>query len=137
MTLHVAVVLELVLATSVFGDVVSSEFTSAPEREGWDIIQIYCEPKLWLEDGWFFQHVELCPGERPPGGQAAAYRRSLADFIGEDQLFIEWVVESDAERSFPVAVRKLAPPVAGVESLVLLVGDGPFAQIERIDRFFF
>ncbi len=99
MSWHVAVGIELVLASSVLADVVSSEFTSFPENEGWDILQIHCDPELWVEDGWFFQYVDFCPGDPPPGGQQASYRRSLGDFIGQDEFFIEWVVECDAESS--------------------------------------
>ena len=74
-----AVVLELALASAVFADVVSSEFTSFPENEGWDVLQIYCDPDMWIENGWFIQQVELCPGDPPPGGQQASYRRWLEE----------------------------------------------------------
>ncbi len=94
-----AVVIELALASAVFADVVSSEFTSSPENEGWDVLQIYCDPDMWIENGWFIQQVELCPGDPPPGGQQASYRRWLEEYVGEGEFFIEWVVETDAERT--------------------------------------
>ena len=126
------VVLELALASTVFADVVSTEFSSSPENEGWDIIQIYCEPELWIEDGWFFQYVDLCPGEPPPGGQTAAYRRSLADFIGQDEFFIEWVVETDADRSeipWGGGVALSAWSLGGVNYAFSIAGD--LAELNR------
>ncbi len=84
-----AVVIELALVSSVFADVVSYEASTFPDEDGWTLLQNYCEPELWVEAGWFHQHVEMCPGDPPPGGQSSVYRRSLADFIGEDQFFID------------------------------------------------
>ncbi len=91
--------LVLVLAPPVLADVFSYECDSFPEDSGWDIVQIYCDPELWIEEGHFFQHVDMCPSDPPPGGQKATYRRSLDDFIGEEEFFIEWVVETDADQS--------------------------------------
>ncbi|MFQ5424299.1 MAG: hypothetical protein ACE5F9_10010, partial [Phycisphaerae bacterium] len=69
------------------------------DQSGWNLLQLWCDPTQWLAGGWFFQHVELCNGFPPPGGQTAAYRRSLAEFIGEQEFFIEWRVQTDADRS--------------------------------------
>ena len=89
----------LALGTRVFGQIFSYEGDSFPEDGGIPILQIYCDPELWLEDGWFFQHVEMCEGDPPPGGQSAVYRRSLEDFIGVDPFFREWRMETDGQRS--------------------------------------
>ncbi len=96
-SLAMSAALVLVAAHIVWADVVPYECDSFPEDSGWDIIQIFCEPELWIEDGWFFQRLDLCPDDPP--GQQAAYERSLDDFIGEEQFFIEWIVETDADRA--------------------------------------
>lgn len=72
---------------------------SLPQDAGWDIFAIFCDPGLWLEGGWFHQHVELCDGYPPPGGQGAVYRRSMDDVSGVEHLFVEWRVVTDAPRS--------------------------------------
>ncbi len=99
MSIRWAAVLVLGGGPFVFADVFSYEANSFPDEAGWDIIQIWCDPEQWVEDGWFFQHVELCPGDPPPGGQKGSYRRSLAEYIGTEQWFVEWVVETDTDRS--------------------------------------
>ncbi len=92
-------VLVLSAAPCVFADVFSYECDSFPDQAGWDVIQIWCEPTQWVDDGWFFQHVELCPGYPPPGGQNGSYTRSLTEYIGTPEWFIEWVVQTDTDRS--------------------------------------
>ncbi len=108
LTSALAVVIALVAVPPAFGSVFSYECNSDPVSAGWDISQIYCEPDQWVDvcppgttttDYCFFQHVELCEGDPPPGGQQASYRRTLDDFLGEDRFFVEWVVETDADRS--------------------------------------
>jgi hypothetical protein len=80
----------LLAAGSSQAGVFSYECTAFPEQAGFDIVQIVCEPELWLApDGLFQQHVELCPGYPPPGGQEATYRRSLADFHGVPTFVID------------------------------------------------
>ena len=48
MSWHVAVVLELALASIVFADVVSYETSTFPDRDGWLLLQNYCDPELWV-----------------------------------------------------------------------------------------
>lgn len=52
-----------------------------------------------MTEAWFWQHVELCDGFPPPGGQEGTYRRSLDEFLGEDRFFVEWRIETDGDRS--------------------------------------
>ena len=99
MFIRISVAILLVTVSTVFADVFSFEADSSPDESGFCIVQIYCDPELWVDEGWFFQHVELCPGESPPGGQTAAYRRSLEEYIGVETFFMEWVVETDADAS--------------------------------------
>lgn len=67
-----------------------------PDHEGWTVIQIVCGPQLSLNEGWFNQHVELCPGYSPPGGQSAIYGRSLEDFDGAGSFFVDWRTQTTA-----------------------------------------
>ncbi len=92
-------VLVLLATSSVFGAVVSYECDSFPEEDGWQISQIVCDPALWIDAGTFFQHVELCDGYPPPGGQSASYVASVADFLGSPTFFVEWRMMTDGDRS--------------------------------------
>jgi hypothetical protein len=89
----------LVPAVLARGEVVSYEATSFPEEEGWEIVALYCDPDLWIDDGWFFQHVDSCEGVPPPGGQQESLARSLSDFVGSQAFFIEWRLYADGDRS--------------------------------------
>lgn len=51
----------------------------------------------WLEEGWFYQNVDLGVWAPPPGGEQDTYQRSLAPFIGEDTFFIEWRMHTDGD----------------------------------------
>ena len=89
----------LLRPTLVSAQVVSFEASSLPERDGWQIFQLFCDPTVWTETGWLYHDVQMCEDSDPPEGQVAAYERSLADFIGMDTFFVEWVVETTADRS--------------------------------------
>lgn len=99
MSIHSLGVLAILTASHAFGDVFSYEGDTLPDQGGWNVSQIVCKPELWVKDGWFFVHVELCDGFPPPGGQSASYTRSLEEFVGEDDFFIEWRMQTDGDRS--------------------------------------
>ncbi|TWT45582.1 hypothetical protein RAS1_20100 [Phycisphaerae bacterium RAS1] len=94
-----ALLLIILCPSGAAAQAVAYECEALPEIAGWQIVQIWCDPKLWLDQGRFFQHVELCPGYPPPGGQQAAYRRSLDAFLGVPTFFFEFRVQTDADRS--------------------------------------
>ena len=79
--------------------VVTFEGDRTPTEAGWSIDQVWCDPLRWVESGFYSQHVELCEGHPPPGGQTDAYRRDLEDFVGVPGFFLEWVVQTDAPRT--------------------------------------
>lgn len=62
-----------------FADVFSSEFFSDPVSEGWDLIQQYCDPELWIKQGWYHQQLDLdaCPPPLPAGMTRTAGRLYL------------------------------------------------------------
>lgn len=99
MSIRFSVAILLVTSFGAYADVFSYEATSFPDEAGWELLQNYCDPDMWIEDGWFHQQVELCPGDPPPGGQQASYRRWLDEYIGVEAFFLEWVVETDADAS--------------------------------------
>lgn len=81
------------------GEVVTYECDVPPLDAGWDIGQNFCNPQEWVQDGQFFQYVELCPGYDPPVGQNSSYERSLADFAFAPAFWVEWVVVTDGDSS--------------------------------------
>jgi hypothetical protein len=81
------------------GDVYAYECDSLPTSAGWELLQAYCDPQEWVEDGYLFQRVEFCEGSNPPAGQQFDYGRSLDEFLGTEQFFIEWKLETDGDRS--------------------------------------
>ncbi|TWT45564.1 hypothetical protein RAS1_19920 [Phycisphaerae bacterium RAS1] len=87
------------VSTQSVGDVFVYECAQPPPEAGWQVVQIWCDPRQWIDAGWFNQHVELCPGYPPPGGQQGVYRRLLAELAGATDSYVEWRVETDAARS--------------------------------------
>ena len=99
MSLRCSAVILLWASSHTLADVVTYEATVTPDQAGWEIIQLYCDPDVWIQEGWLFEDLQMCEGIEPPEGQTAVYRRSFADFIGVDTFFVEWVVETTADRS--------------------------------------
>ena len=92
------VVLVLVLFTSVVNaSVVTYEADVFPEDTGWERVGTF-DAERWIDDGWFYQHAELgaWKGEI---GETDFYQRSLADFAGAEEFFIEWRVQTDVPSS--------------------------------------
>ena len=94
-----AVVSVLLLAPSVFGDVFSDEADSFPTEAGWEVGQNYCDPEEWVADGRFWQHVDTCEEDPPPGGQQSSYERLLLEYVGAESFFVEWKMETDGDSS--------------------------------------
>ncbi len=86
----------------VFCQVVAYEANTFPEDapQPW-IPNPACDPERWLDNGWFFQHVEQCEPFPPPAGQQESFRRylNLDGFIGETEFFIEFRVQTDGSSS--------------------------------------
>ena len=91
--------LAIAVASRVFADVVSYECNSRPTQDGWTLLQAWCDPQEWADDGRLFQRVEFCPEYDPPEGQQFDYTRSLAAFSGSPAFFVEWRVQTDGDRS--------------------------------------
>ena len=89
----------LVLAVQAFGDVYSYECDSLPTDAGWTLLQAWCEPDEWIQDGRLHQRLEFCPGFDPPEGQQFDYTKSLTEFIGAEEFFVEWRIETNGIRS--------------------------------------
>ncbi len=87
------------LGVSALADVFSWECDSFPVDGGWELLQQFCEPETWLEDGWYIQDVDrdACPDETE--GASDVYRRDLTEFLGVSQYYVEWHVEGDSDRS--------------------------------------
>jgi len=64
-----------------------------PEQDGWERVQ-YLECDRILEGGCLLQQCDL-GGSPGPIGETDLYRRSLAEFVGEEAFFIEWRVQTD------------------------------------------
>jgi hypothetical protein len=94
-----SVAIVLVLAVRTFAGVYSYECNSLPTDAGWTLLQVWCDPEEWVQDGRLHQRVEFCPGYDPPEGQQFDYRRSLAEFEGRQRFFVEWRIETDGHRS--------------------------------------
>ncbi len=97
MSIRLPGVLVLVLAVHDFADVVTSECDVHPLEEGWGLQDSFCDPEEWVEEGSFFQHLDICAD--PVGGQQSFYIRSLMDFIGTEEFFLEFTMHTTAEQS--------------------------------------
>ncbi|UCC32248.1 MAG: hypothetical protein JSU86_08185 [Phycisphaerales bacterium] len=79
-------------------DVFSSEFFFDPVSEGWELIQQICA-ETRVDDGWYYQRFDhdVCPLGSATGQDA--YVRSITEFNGEPQFFLEFRVQTDGDRS--------------------------------------
>lgn len=73
--------LTLASAALVRAEAFSYECNSFPGDSDWIVINEFCDFEQWIDQGRLFQHVELCPGFPPPGGQQTYYTRDLNEYI--------------------------------------------------------
>ena len=89
----------LMAAALVRADVVTFEGVDFPEIEddSWEHLP-FCAPARWIRDGFLMQELDFdC--NPPPYGDWDAYSRSLADFVGEQEFFIEFRMQTDGDQS--------------------------------------
>ncbi|MBU0719425.1 MAG: hypothetical protein KJ749_14350 [Planctomycetes bacterium] len=85
-------------AVPLHAGVFSSEFSSFPVDEGWELIQQWCSPETWVAGGWYWQALDFegCP---PPYGDEDDYTRSIEEFNGAMAFFLEFRVQTNGDRS--------------------------------------
>jgi len=108
----------LTLTTPGTGNVETYEANVLPEHAGWERVGSF-DADRWNDDGWFFQYVELGIWDPPPIGETDIYRRSIAEFAGEQRFFIEWRCETDV----PSSILE----VSGVAAALAAGGHGSIA----------
>ena len=93
-----AILTLLTAAVPAPGEIVSYEASLFPEDVGWTR-SFFCTPERWLADGWFHQKVEPAECFDPPSGDRDTYSRSIQDFVGVVNFFVEWRVEAMGDSS--------------------------------------
>jgi hypothetical protein len=96
-TLRLVAVLLVGASQGAIGEVATYEGDSFPDEDGWDAIQVFCDPDLLIETGGFRATVELCDPYPPPGGKEATYRVHQPSMDNSVRFFAEWRFESTAE----------------------------------------
>lgn len=88
------------IAGAAHGQVFSSEFSCDPLCEGWELIQEYCHPDTWVDEGWYYQDFDLlgCPPP-PPDGDQEAYSRCITEYNGAREFFLQFRVQTNGQRS--------------------------------------
>jgi hypothetical protein len=96
------------LAPTAPAQVFPSEFFSDPVSEDWNLVNQYCAVS-WVDNGRYLQRFD--PATCPTGNRGAqdAYWRSIAEFNGGPNFFLEFLVQTNGNRSeiprgAPVAV---------------------------------
>lgn len=80
-------------------EMVSSDFNSVPIEEGWDLVQQFCDPTLWIDDGTYSQRLDFEACGPPPQGGHDSYVRSIDSFVGSQAWFFEFRVLTTGDRS--------------------------------------
>lgn len=86
-------------AAPLHAEIFSSEFNSFPVDEGWELVQQWCSPDTWVDDGWYSQTLEMDGCGPPPDGDHDSYTRSIEEFNGTREFFLEFRVETNGDRS--------------------------------------
>ncbi len=76
--------------------IVEYEGDVLPEEFGFSDRVVFYDPERWIEDGWFFQRIDIGQGAGEPwDGDVDFYKYSLSSFAGLP-FFVEWRVMTDA-----------------------------------------
>lgn len=102
-----ALLIELA-SVSAFAEVHTYECNSVPTDAEWRVGLNWCDPQEWAADGSFYQYVDFCPGFDPPQGKQSSYAYSLANFIGTEDFWFEFVVVSDGDSSELISVAPVS-----------------------------
>ena len=63
------------------------------------MVQQFCEPETWIDEGLYHQRLDLDACPPGPGGGQDSYDRWITDFNGEPKFFLEFRVQTDGHRS--------------------------------------
>ena len=64
-----------------------------PAEDGWTHLNELCDAEQWIEQGWLHQHVDFCT--EIGGGEKLDYTRSLAEYGGAPEFWVEWRMYTD------------------------------------------
>ena len=95
---RIAAIVTLIAAAPALSQVVTFEPSSFPDEQGWTR-STFCTPERSLADGWFHQDVQPTECADPPSGDRDSYTRSIAEFIGVPNFFVEWRMRADGDAS--------------------------------------
>jgi len=90
--------LGLAFASALTAGVICYEGDTGPIGEGWTPNTV-CNPVTFLDAGSYHQHVDLCDGFPPPGGQRESFTRDISEFVGTEKFFLEWRVQTTGDAS--------------------------------------
>ncbi len=96
MTITRATVVVLVLACTLYADLVVYEGEVFPEELEWERVGTFDADRA-LVDGWLVIDVDLGVWAPPPGGEQDLYKRDIPEFAAQS-FFVEWRVKTDAPR---------------------------------------
>jgi hypothetical protein len=93
--------------------VVSYDGTSLPDHDGWYRNDDLFLAESWVENGWLIQYADVVDFGGLPVNQDDIYGRSIAEFAGADEFFIEWRMVTDGPREGIAHVSPAALALAG------------------------
>lgn len=95
-------------SVSAFAEVHTYECDAVPTDAGWSVGLNWCDPQEWAAAGSFYQYVDFCPGFDPPQGKQSSYIYSLADFVGTEEFWFEFVVVTDGDSAELISVAPVS-----------------------------
>ncbi len=95
---RMSAIVMLTAAAPALSQVVTFEASSFPDEQVWTR-STFCTPERAIEDGLLHQHLEPAQCAEPPSGDRDTYVRSIAEFIGVSDFFVEWRLRADGDAS--------------------------------------